>query len=265
MKLFISADIEGTAGIVSWEETEAGKRGHDYFSREMTQEVAAACEGAIEAGFRDILVKDAHDSARNIDPSGLPREARIFRGWAGSPLVMMAGLDETFDAAIMTGYHSGSGSDGNPLSHTMTPRALSVRFNGEPVSEFVINAYTAGYLKVPVAFLSGDRQLCESVGAFTPAVRTLAVSEGVGGGSVSIHPALAQERIRDGVHAALSGDLSQYRVELPEYFEVDVDYREHADALRYSFYPGARRTGTRGVRYESPDYMDVLRFLFFAI
>lgn len=265
MKLFISADIEGTAGITAWEETEAGRRPHDYFAREMTQEVAAACEGALAAGFREILVKDAHDSARNIDPSALPREARVFRGWARTPLVMMAGLDDSFDAAVMIGYHSGSGSAGNPLSHTMTPRALSVRFNGEPVSEFVINAYIAATFRVPVAFLSGDRQLCESVGAFAPAVRTAAVSEGEGAGSVSLHPAVAQERIRSGVKEALSAELPRYQVELPEYFEVDIDYREHSEAQRCSYYPGARRTGPRSIRFESPDYEDVLRFLFFTI
>ena len=79
-KLFVSADIEGTAGITRWEETENGHPRYAYFQDQMSREVAAACRGALSAGAEEVLVKDAHDSARNIDPAGLPwgRDARKF-------------------------------------------------------------------------------------------------------------------------------------------------------------------------------------------
>lgn len=60
MKLFLSADMEGTAGVTLWEETETGKRLYDHFARQMSSEVAAACEGAIAGGATEIVVKDAH-------------------------------------------------------------------------------------------------------------------------------------------------------------------------------------------------------------
>ncbi len=46
MRVLISCDIEGTAGIVDWAEAEAGKdsRWYEYFCRQMTREAAAACE-----------------------------------------------------------------------------------------------------------------------------------------------------------------------------------------------------------------------------
>ncbi|MDO4549463.1 MAG: M55 family metallopeptidase, partial [Clostridia bacterium] len=130
MKVFLSADIEGTAGIAHWEETEHGKFLYDHFSRQMTREVAAACEGAIAAGADEILIKDAHDSARNIDPDALPECARIFRGWGREPYSMMAGLDKSFDGVVFTGYHSAAGTDFNPLSHTMNQGILAIRING---------------------------------------------------------------------------------------------------------------------------------------
>ena len=70
-KIFISSDIEGTAGIVDWKETELSERVGDYFREQMSREVAAACRGALAGGADDVLVKDAHDYARNIDLSGL--------------------------------------------------------------------------------------------------------------------------------------------------------------------------------------------------
>ena len=163
-KLFLSADIEGTCGIADWKETELGEAQGEYFRAEMTKEVAAACEAAIAAGAEDILVKDAHSSGRNIDPSKLPEQARILRSWTRDPQVMMAGLDSSFEGVLFTGYHSPAGSDGNPLAHTMNGGNVWVKINGVQASEFLINAYTAASLKVPVLFLSGDEALCAEQG-----------------------------------------------------------------------------------------------------
>ena len=73
MKLFISADIEGTSGIAHWDETEKGRDLYQHFTVQMSREVAAACQGAIDAGWTEILVKDAHDSARKHRPEPLAR------------------------------------------------------------------------------------------------------------------------------------------------------------------------------------------------
>ena len=116
-KLFISADIEGTAGIVNWNETERSvPHDYDYFANQMTREVAAACEGAHDAGVEEIVVKDAHDSARNLNPAKLPEYTRVYRGWARHPYSMMFGLDETFDGVVFTGYHSAAQMPGDQLN-----------------------------------------------------------------------------------------------------------------------------------------------------
>ena len=147
MKVFLSADMEGTCGIVSWPETERSAP-FDYspMQKQMSREVAAACRGALSAGAEEVLVKDAHDSARNIDPTMLPRGIRMNRSWSGDLLSMMSGLDqEKFDAVFFTGYHAWASCPGNSLSHTMNGRNNLVRLNGVLCSEFLINTYTAGY------------------------------------------------------------------------------------------------------------------------
>ena len=106
MNLFISSDIEGTCGIAAWSETEPGRPDGDYayFKQQMSREVAAACRGALAAGGERILVKDAHDSARNIDPSVLPEEVQINRGWACDVYSMMSGIQHgVWGAAVLTG------------------------------------------------------------------------------------------------------------------------------------------------------------------
>lgn len=265
MKLFISADIEGTAGIVSWQETEPGTPYYPHFADEMTKEVRSACEGAAEAGAEEILVKDAHNTARNIDPSGLPEIVRILRGWTSSPLSMMDGLDKSFNAAAMVGYHSSCATNGNPLAHTMNTGNEWITLNGKIMSEFMMNAYTAAYYGVPTIFVSGDRLLCESARELIPNITAVPVSEGIGNASVSIHPAAAQKAIREGMRRAAEKDPAQCLPELPKTFEVKVRFHAHPRAYHASFYPGAKAVGMKEVSFSADDYFDVLRFFLFVL
>lgn len=272
MKLFISADIEGTAGIVNWKETEPGDR-YGYFAGQMTKEVAAACRGALAGGATEVLVRDAHDSARNLDPSAMPRPVRLLRGWTGGPASMMDGLDESFQAAAMTGYHTCAGTDGSPMAHTMNLGVEEAWLNGMPCSEFMLNAMYAAYRGVPVVFISGDRMICELAKQLCPAITTVVTCEGIGGGSVGMHPQEAQDCIYAGMEQAVGrlkeqlagGAVPSCRIALPEHFRLEIRYREHKKAYTGSFYPGAVKTGPKTVAYEADDYMDVLRFVLFCM
>ncbi|WP_017415524.1 M55 family metallopeptidase [Clostridium tunisiense] len=265
MKIFISADIEGTTGVVNWDETEIDKEFSKYFCEQMTREVNAACEGAISGGAEEIFIKDAHGPARNINPLKLPESVKIMRGWARNPLIMMAGLDETFQGVIFTGYHSAAGENGNPLAHTLNGSIQHMHINGEVASEFLINAYTAAYYNVPVLFLSGDKALCQSVKKLNKNIKTVAVSEGLGQGSISIHPNLAITKIKEQVYEAVKDDLSKYIIELPKFFSVEVKFKDHFIAYKGGFYPGATHVDAKTIKYEAEDYMDVLKFIFFAV
>jgi len=166
MKIYISADIEGITGIAHWDETEKSKPDYQKFSKQMTEEVKAACEGAINAGAEEIWIKDAHDSGRNIIAADLPQNIKLIRGWSGHPFSMVQELDESFDALIMIGYHSFGSSSANPLSHTMSSATFNyIKLNEKLASEFLIHSYAAATVGVPVVFLSGDEGLCKEVNA----------------------------------------------------------------------------------------------------
>lgn len=265
MKLFLSADIEGTAGIADWKETEYGKDGYEYFRRQMTREVAAACEGAIEAADAAIVVKDAHDSARNILPDLLPERVRIHRGWSDHPYCMMYGLDESFDGVFLTGYHSAAGMASNPLSHTMALNNNRVTLNGAICPEAMINSLTAAYLGVPVLLLTGDKGLCDWMHTQNPNIGTVAVSEGTGAGSLSMHPAAAAKEIREAAARAVLKDPDSCLFPMPEHFHMEIDYKDHFDAYGNSFYPGAKQLSEKVISYDSDNWMDVLCFIRFVL
>jgi D-amino peptidase len=265
MKVYISADIEGVTGITHWDEANKEKADYHFFQKQMTREVVAACEGALEAGATEILLKDAHWTGRNIITSELPEEVKIIRGWSGHPFAMVQELDESFDAILFTGYHSRAGSNTNPLAHTMSLVDLSITINEQPTSEFLMHAYNAAMQNVPVAFLSGDAGLCRDAKELNEHIETVAVNTGIGDSTISIHPKLAVKQIKEGAKRALQGELKLCRIPLPEFFSVEVLYKEHTKAYRASFYPGAQSIATNTVRFESDEYFDVLRFFMFVL
>ena len=267
-RIFISSDIEGTCGIADWDETSLGKAEYEPFRRQMTAEVCAACEGAFSGGCDDILIKDAHDSARNLTPSGLPDRVSIFRGWGSDVYSMMSGVDSSFAGAMFTGYHSSSNTDASPLAHTMNLQNVSVRINGIQASEMLINAFVLAMVDVPLLMVTGDAGVCEQARRLNPNVYTVPVQRGQGSGTISIHPAEAVRRIRETAEKAARDGLAhpeKFRIELPNKFDVEVEFVKHMKARRAGFYPGVRQTGPRSVVFSSDAYFDVLRFFMFCL
>lgn len=265
-KLFLSADIEGTCGVASWDETSISHSEYGPFADQMSREVGAACDGLLDAGAESVFVRDAHGTARNIRPALLPQRAgiQLFRGWGRDPYGMMSGIDATFDGAVFTGYHSACGWDGNPLSHTSNTRNFTIRVNGEIMPELMSNSLTAAMFGVPVLMVTGDRMLCDWFHEKVPAAVTVPVSYGIGSGSVSIMPGEALRRIREGAEKAMTLDPAECLFPMPKHFVVEVCHREHQNARFASWYPGVKQIDSRTVVFESDKWMDVLTFFHFC-
>jgi D-amino peptidase len=265
MKIYISADMEGITGTTHWDEVDKKSSDFEEFQKQMTAEVAAACEGALKAGAKEIWVKDAHADARNIIPSKLPQEVRLIRGWSDHPFSMVQDLDETFHAVLMIGYHSPAGSGDNPLAHTMTGDVTQIKINEVYASEFLLHTYAAALKNVPVVFVSGDEGLCEEAKSLIPSISTVAVKHGKGDSTINIHPQLAVEKIREGVQRALEGDVCKCNVRMPEHFSIEIKYKEHMKAYQSSFYPGTSLKDPHTIHFESDDYFEILRLILFVI
>jgi len=265
MKIYISADIEGITGITHWDETERSKSDYQRFSKQMTDEVKAACEGAMNAGADEIWIKDAHDTGRNIIAVDLPQTVRLVRGWSEHPYLMVQELDESFDALLMIGYHSFGGSISNPLSHTLSSNINYIKLNEEFTSEFLIHSYAAANVGVPVVFVSGDEGICKEVNKVNKNIKTVAVNKGVGNSVISIHPQLAVEKIKESVEAILKGDIDKCKIELPDHYKVKISFKNHVKAFKASFYPGMKQISSTNVIFESDDYFEILQMLLFVI
>lgn len=263
MKVFISADMEGTAGVTCWAETERDKPDYSEFQALMTAEVLAACDGALEAGATEIVIKDAHSSGRNLLIDRLPSQARIVRDWSGHPYSMMFGIDADCAAAIYTGYHDAAGTDSNPLAHSFTGRIMRLTINGEIASEFTVNATTAALLGVRSVFLSGDAGICAAATELVPGIVTLPVSQGFGPATSSLSPARAREGIREGVARALSDLPARTPAPMAGQWDVELEFSNPVDAYRGSFFPDVDYPASRRLRFTRDDWFEVLRTLRF--
>ncbi len=162
-KVYISADIEGIAGVVN--EAHLGPSGFEYQkAREwMTAETVAAATAALEAGATEVVVSDSHGNGCNIMPDKLPPKCRLVRSWPRE-LGMMSGLDGSFACAMLIGFHAGTASLGGVRAHTFSSSSLtSIKINGVETSESGIAALTAGELGVPIVMASGDNFLEQEI------------------------------------------------------------------------------------------------------
>ncbi len=265
MKVLISADIEGTAFTTCWDETERDKPYYAAAQREMTREVRAAIDGAMAAGATEIVVNDAHDAAVNLMPEELPACVELIRGWSGSPLGMVDGIDESFDAAMFVGWHAPAGDARSPLAHTMSGKNARVTLNGLPCSEFLLYSWACAMYGVPSVLLAGDRRLTELSRPLHPGLYTVAVKDGAGGLTRCKAPVLVAQEIRAAAEAALRQDLDRARITLPRRFTFEVMYKEARNAVRYSYFPGFRKVDDLTIRMTTTDYMNVLRAAWFCL
>ncbi len=260
MKVFLSSDMEGTAGVVDWEQCRPGSPTYDAARGLLQAEVNAAITGALAGGATEVLVNDSHSSMANLDPAALAGRARYLSG-RHKPLYMMQGLDPSFDAILLVSYHGSVGGPSSVLSHTYNPRAIAeVRLNGTTVGEAGINALVAQAHGVPIVLVSGDDVTAEETRAVLPGVRAAVVKTAVSRfAAQSLHPHAACELIAAEAEAALRSvaDVAPPAFALPATLEVtlrNADLAEMATWVR-----GVERDGLLGVRITDDDPLHLFR------
>lgn len=261
MKIFLSSDMEGTAGIVDWSQCRPPGAAYDAGCALLLGEVNAAIDGAFAGCATEILVNDSHGAMANLPPDALAGGASYLSG-RHKPMYMLEGLDATFDAVFFVSYHGSMGSNGT-LSHTYNPRAVGgVRLNGLTAGESALNALVALSYRVPVVLVTGDQVTIEEAAPFLPLVEGVVVKRSVTRfAAESLHPAVARERIEAGARRAAeragAGAVPLPSIDLPARVEVDwltADMAEMATWIR-----GVERDGPRSVALEGEDPLELYR------
>jgi D-amino peptidase len=264
LKVYISVDMEGIAGVVTGDQL--GPTGFEYGrAREfMTGEALAAIAGARDAGATEIVVSDSHGNGESLLIDQFPDDVRIIRSWP-RPLMMMEGIDSSFAAAIFVGYHASTTSPAGVRAHTISSANLaSVSLNGVAMPEAGINAAIAGRFGVPVVFISGDDVAVEETRRLLGDVEVAAVKRAISFHSAStMTPKAAQQLIREHVKAGLQRRTAfkPYVVRPP--VTLDVIFKNYRPAEMLAFLSIVQRTTSHSIRFIGKDMIEVSKFLEF--
>lgn len=269
MRVYISVDMEGVAGISHPGPTDPKDVRYPTSVALMIGETNAAIEGALDGGATDILVNDSHWNMTNLLPMELHPGARLLQG--SKPWSMVAGAQPGpdgrpgFDVALFVGYHARAGHPTGTIAHTYSGAPVETRLAGRPTGEYGLNALVLGAWGVPVGLVTGDDALAEEVEAWLPwAERVVVKTADTTASASSAHPSVACERIRAGAQRAVSramagagGGLQLLDVERP--VAIDVEYARGSVADHVAIVPGAQRVGDRGVRHTADDPVTAFR------
>jgi D-amino peptidase len=254
VKLYISFDMEGVAGIVDWDQCRPGGLGYPAGCRLLLEEVNAAIDGAIAGGADEIVCNDAHGLMNNVPIDELHGEAVYIAG-RHKPLYMMQGMDASVDAVAFVGYHGSISGESAILSHTYNPSVISrATLNGVEVGESGINSLVALAFEAPIVLVTGDRQTATELQPWSPKAQAVVVKESISRyAAANLHPARARAQIAAAARLAVEGmgDVPLPAVSLPLRLDVELQDADMAEVA--SWVKGVERTDRRHVVIEGDD------------
>ena len=262
MKVVMMTDIEGVAGVVTFEkDSYATGKYYEDAKRLLTAEVNAAVEGLLAADVEEVLVLDMHGPGGICFEMLHPR-AKLMHGRPLAPDSVRNSIVAGYDAAVLVGQHAMAGVvDGN-LAHTQSSGTIDCyTLNDIPIGETAQFALQCGALRVPTIFLSGDHAACREAEALIPGITTAAVKQGLSRNSAI---SLSKEAARDLIRVRIQQAVEKQRADpLPplvwdppyilvkRYFHTDVADRAMAQ-------PGVERVDSQTVRLRSDNVLDIL-------
>lgn len=262
MRVYISVDMEGVAGVVHVDQTRRGSGSDFAVGRElMTLEANAAALGAFEAGASEVVINDSHGDMRNLIFDRLDPRVQTITG-SLKPFSMVQGIQEgRFDVAMFVGYHASAGSRAAILDHTYWGAVVShMKVNGRVMNEASLNALVAGEAGTPVGLVAGDDTFCRECRELLGDVEAITVKWAVGRYAArSLHPETARQRIREGA-ARVVKQVSKYkpfRMDAP--YELEIRFHNAGMADSAEVLPGARRADGTVVRYRTEAVPELFR------
>lgn len=178
-KIYIITDLEGASGVYKWsqidnKDDELNKQACEYYMKDLE----AVIKGFKDGGAKEIFVFDAH-GLQIIIPDLMTPGVKYLTGRPRPEGLI--GLDSTFDAVALVGFHAMEGTENGVLNHTQNPYNHSrYWYNGIESGEIAQDALKCGFFGVPVTLVSGDDATCREATKFLGKyVVTVAVKEGI--------------------------------------------------------------------------------------
>jgi D-amino peptidase len=264
LKIYISVDMEGVAGVVTADQLSPGGFEYERFRRFMTDEAVAAVRGAKAAGATEVVVSDSHGNGENLLIELFPKDVKIVRSWPRHG-EMMAGLDSSFGAALFVGYHASTTNPQGVRAHTISSAEFTrVALNGTAVTEAELNAVYAGSMGVPVVFISGDDAAIAEVKARLGSLESVITKQSLGfHAAESLTPAAACEQIYAGALAGITHREQRKPYVLAPPIALEISFKNYTAAEMVSYLRSVERIDAHSIRFVGRDIQEVMDFIVF--
>ncbi|AQQ54598.1 M55 family metallopeptidase [Planococcus lenghuensis] len=261
MKVFVSADIEGIAGVATNQQLKTPGE-YERFRRLMTSEVNAVIEGAFRGGAEEVVVADGHGNMSNIRIEDLDPRAQLVSG-NNRVMCQLEGLDESFDAIMFVGHHGREGGSDAVISHTLAGICVNeMKINGKVVGETEMNAIVAGGFGVPAIFISGDDAYVEEVKETLLDIEAVVVKKAVDRFAAQLlHPDRAYELIRQHAEAAVSKIDRFSPLEMEGPFTFEIEFKGPQQAHMTTTLPTVERISPKRIRFTCDDIITAYKHM----
>ena len=265
MKLYISVDMEGLAGITNWkDETEDRER----FRNAMNEQVEWVLEGISKSKHNKeithIYIADSHGGGQNLSYDRLnDKDERVWLiSGSPRPQYMMPAMDDSFDMVFLVGYHAGAGEASSSMDHTYSGASVqNIYINGQLMNEGTINSAYAGIVhKVPVGLIIGDSGLERQMkgDGMMPWPEFVCTKQSLSRFSAVYKP---KKLLKEETIAAVKKALDEnerpqlYTLQAPYHCRMDLTNAAKCDQVQQM--PGIHRTAGRTVEFESTSFTEI--------
>ena len=267
MKIYVSCDIEGLAGIATFD---MEKEDTVLFRELYHQHVAWLIEGIQKSAkneqITEITIADSHSRGLNLAYARLAEMDERISLVSGFPRMdyMMSGLDSSYDVVFFLGYHAGIGKQKGNMDHGYCASvAYDLKINDLAMNETTINAAYARELGVPVGLIIGESGLEEQLfqEKMMPEVPFVSTKESLGRYAIKNRP---MQQVREAIVATTSQVLTSFALsELPRYAlqtpaTVKLQCVTTAQADRIEMLPMIKRIDGRTVSFVGETMKDVM-------
>ncbi len=256
MKLYISADMEGIAGLAEYRHANPRSPEFGGMVDLWVEQINTIITSALEVGVDEVLVNEAHSAMNYLDLRKLHPRAALVSGYLKADN-QMHGLDESFLGAVFLG-HARAGTGQAVLNHTYVMRDLyDLRLNGTSIGEVGLNGIWAAYLGSALMMVVGDDLTAREAKEFDESIECAVIKEGVSQfsarhlSSTDVQAEL-DRATRRAIRKRKEGLIANRKI--PNHFVMEIDFSISEIAHLCSFVPGVDRIGPRTIEFENSDY-----------
>jgi len=260
--ILISSDMEGLPGVMTFDEVD--KEHPDYQdSREIMTEEVKKISSILKKKQYASVVRDAHDTGRNIILKELDEDTTIIRGWNLDIKNMCYGINENTKGVILHAYHSAGGINASTVAHTINYETIEyIKLNGNTIGETSIAIYTCSLFNTPVFFITGDKGAINEAKSINDNIIGLITKEFDDTAVISKTPKRVLLEINDKLDDAIK-DLEKkpeiFNVKIPD--ELDFEIKFLVENHQIMKKPGVYKLDEKTIRYQTDNFKNFLELL----